>query len=64
LPQTAERGGNTPFEAKFAAPCQPKSYTREATHQDKEKELKDIAFQQKSPILSAKNTRLPDKPLQ
>jgi hypothetical protein len=64
LPQTAERDKNTPFEAKFAAYCLSKSYTKEATHQDREKELKGIAFQQKSPILSAKNTRLPDKLLQ
>jgi hypothetical protein len=64
LPQTAERGRNTPFEAKFAAYCLSKSYTKEATHQDKEKELKGIAFQQKSPILSTKNTRIPDKLIQ
>jgi hypothetical protein len=64
LPQTAERGRNTPFEAKFAAYCLSKSYTKEATHQDEEKKQKGTAFQQKSPILSVKNTRIPDKLLQ
>jgi hypothetical protein len=64
LPQTAERGRNTPFEAKFAAYCLSKSYTKEATRQDEETEQKGTAFQQKSPILSVKNTRIPDKLLQ